>query len=56
MTLGDLIRKSKECGDKFNTYDVPLYGENGYILDDVEFEIEQYDSGDYYVNMTIKER
>lgn len=56
MTLGDLIRKARECGDKFNTYDVPIYGKNGHILDDVEFEIEQYDSGDYYVNMTLKEK
>ena len=55
MTLGDLIRKAKECGNQFNTYEVPLYGENGYIIKDIDFEIEQYDDGSYYVNMTVEE-
>lgn len=55
MTLGDLIRKAKACGNQFNTWEIPLYGENGHILKDVEFEEDRHDDGTWYVNMRIKE-
>lgn len=54
MTLKDLIVKATECGNKFNTFDIPLYGDNLYLLKDIDFEINQYDDGTYFINMNIK--
>lgn len=56
MTLGDLIRKARDCGNQFNTYDIPLYGENGFAIEDVDFNVTQNIDGNYFINMTVKER
>ena len=49
MTLGDLLRKLREVGDQFNTYEIPLVDDN---WDDVEYKVDiVQDSQDkkYYV-------
>lgn len=36
MTLGDLIRKAREIGDNFNTYEIPLMKDSLYVKFDFE--------------------
>lgn len=51
MTLGDLLRKLREVGDQFNTYEIPLI--NG-DWDDVDFQIEvaqDSETKQYYVKV-----
>lgn len=38
MTLGDLIRKAREVGDGFNTYEIPLMKDGLYVKFDLEAE------------------
>lgn len=53
MTLNELIKKAKTVGDKFNTYDLPLYDEACVEIQDIKFNIEEED-GEYFIQMTIK--
>lgn len=36
MTLGDLLRKAREVGDQFNTYEIPLMKDGLYVKFDLE--------------------
>ena len=36
MTLGDLIRKVREVGNGFNTYEIPLMKNGLYVKFDIE--------------------
>ena len=36
MTLGDLIRKVREVGNGFNTYEIPLMKDGLYVKFDIE--------------------
>ena len=54
MTLGDLIRKARETGDQFNTYEVPLYDEAYIKIQNVQFEAEKDDDGIWFIQMTVK--
>ena len=54
MTLGDLIRKARETGDQFNTYEVPLYDEAHVGIQDVQFEPEKDTDGIWFIKMTVK--
>lgn len=38
MTLGDLIRKAREVGDQFNSYEIPIMKEGLYVKFDLEAE------------------
>ena len=53
MTLGDLLRKLREVGDQFNSYEVPLIDEN---WEEWELDVEtiQNMSGTYFIKMTRK--
>lgn len=53
MTLNELIKKAKSVGDKFNTYDLPLYDEACVEIQDIKFNIEEED-GEYFIQMTVK--
>jgi len=51
MTLGDLVRKLREVGDKFPTYEIPLVDVNWDDLDvTIEIVQDSYD-GKYYVKV-----
>lgn len=54
MTLGDLIRKAREVGDMFNTYDIPLFDEAYCEVQDIEFTVEDDDKDGYYIQMIVK--
>jgi hypothetical protein len=54
MTLGDLIRKARETGDQFNTYEVPLYNEAHIEIQDVQFVPEKDTDGIWFIQMTVK--
>jgi len=54
MTLGDLIRKARETGDQFNTYEVPLYDEAHIETQDVQFVPEKDTDGSWFIQMTVK--
>lgn len=53
MTLNELIKKAKTVGDKFNTYDLPLYDEACVEIKDIKFNIEEED-GEYFIQMTVE--
>jgi hypothetical protein len=36
MTLGDLLRKAREVGGAFNTYEIPLMKDGLYVKFDLE--------------------
>lgn len=36
MTLGDLIRKAREVGSGFNTYEIPIMKDGLYVKFDLE--------------------
>ena len=36
MTLGDLLRKAREVGNGFNTYEIPLMKDGLYVKFDLE--------------------
>ena len=36
MTLGDLLRKLREAGDQFNSYEIPLMKDGLYVKFDLE--------------------
>ena len=36
MTLGDLLRKAREVGGAFNTYEIPLMKDGLYVKLDLE--------------------
>ena len=36
MTLGDLLRKLREVGDQFNSYEIPLMKDGLYVKFDLE--------------------
>ena len=36
MTLGDLLRKAREVGNVFNTYEIPLMKDGLYVKFDLE--------------------
>ena len=38
MTLGDLLRKLREVGDQFNSYEIPLMKDGLYVKFDLEAE------------------
>lgn len=54
MTLGDLIRKAREVGNQFNTWDVPLYDEDYCEIKDVDLCVEKDEEG-YFVRLTVNE-
>ena len=51
MTLAELIRKSREVGDMFNTYEIPLVDEE---WNNVSFDLEivKDDFGKYCIKVT----
>lgn len=53
MTLGDLIRKAREMGDQFSTYEVPLYDEEYEEIQNITFEPEKK-AGKWFVQMSVK--
>lgn len=50
MTLGDLIRKLREVGDQFNTYEIPIMKDGLHV----KFDIEAQGSNEegYYIEIT----
>ena len=54
MTLLDLIRKARDIGDKFTTYGVPLYDEAFVEIQDISFEPQKDDDGNWFIQMTVK--
>jgi hypothetical protein len=42
MTLGDLLRKAREVGGAFNTYEIPLMKDGLYV----KFDLEAQESND----------
>ena len=38
MTLGDLLRKAREVGGAFNTYEIPIMKDGLYVKFDLEAE------------------
>lgn len=50
MTLGDLIRKAREVGDQFNSYEIPLMSDGLYV----KFDLEAQGSNDtgYHIEIT----
>jgi hypothetical protein len=36
MTLGDLLRKAREVGNGFNTYEIPIMKDGLYVKFDIE--------------------
>ncbi len=53
MTLAELIRKAKEVGDQFNTYEIPLYDGSYDEIFDVEFVADKDEDG-YFIKMSVK--
>ena len=51
MTLGDLVRKLREVGDQFNSYEVPLVDEKELKVDFDLDTIKDAD-GNWYVQIT----
>ena len=51
MTLGDLVRKLREVGDQFNSYEVPLVDEKE---EKVDFDLDTFKDADgkWYVQIT----
>lgn len=54
MTLADLIRKAKEIGNQFNTWEIPLYDDAHVEITDVEFAAEKDEDGEWFIQMTVK--
>jgi len=54
MTLGDLIRKAREVGDIFTSYEIPLYDEAYVEIQSIKFEPEKDDDGKWFIQMTVK--
>lgn len=50
MTLGDLIRKLREVGDQFNTFEIPIMKDGLYV----KFDIEAQGSNEegYHIEIT----
>ena len=60
MTLADLQNKLNEIikqfkKNKININTIPLYGKNCWLVENVEFKIEQFDNGNYYIILNVKE-
>jgi len=43
MTLGDLLRKAREVGNQFNTYEIPIMKDGLYVKFDLEAQGSNYD-------------
>ena len=54
MTLADLLRKAREIGGQFNSYEIPLYDEAYAEITDVKFEAEKDEDGKWFIQMTVK--
>jgi hypothetical protein len=54
MTLADLIRKARDVGDQFNTYEVPLFDEAYVEITNIVFEPEKDEDGKWFIQMTVK--
>ena len=54
MTLGDLIKKARDIGNMFNTYQVPLVNELWVEFQDIQFEAKQDTDNKWYIQMTVK--
>ena len=54
MTLADLIRKAREVGDQFNTYEVPLFDEAYVEIQNISLESEKDEDGKWFIQMTVK--
>lgn len=51
MTLGDLFRKLREVGNRFNTYEIPLVDEKEEKLD-FDLDVIKDKDGKYCVQVT----
>ena len=51
MTLGDLVRKLREVGNQFNTYEVPLVDEKEEKLD-LDLDTIKDEDGKWCVQVT----
>lgn len=49
MTLAELIRKAKECGNQFSTWEIPLMRDGLYVKFD--FEAEGSNAEGYHINI-----
>ena len=50
MTLAELIRKAKECGNQFNSWEIPLMRDGLYVKFDFEAQ-GSYDEG-WHIEIT----
>ena len=51
MTLGDLLRKAREVGDQFNTYEIPLVDEKEEKVD-FDLDTVKDEKGNWCVQIT----
>lgn len=51
MTLGDLIRKAREVGNQFNTYEIPLVDEKEEKVD-FDLDIIKDEKGSWCIQIT----